>query len=76
MPPNPAQEFYRALDTELRLLDEWRDDLRYVEVLQRTPEKDPILALAQNILFEDSASVNLLTGFRGNGKSTELRRLK
>jgi hypothetical protein len=27
-------------------------------------------------LFEDATSVNLLTGFRGNGKSTELRRLK
>ncbi|MDM8546377.1 hypothetical protein QUF61_07770 [Candidatus Venteria ishoeyi] len=73
---NPAREFYRALDTELRLLDESSEDSRYVKILQRTPEKDPILALAQNILFADSSSVNLLTGFRGNGKSTELRRLK
>ncbi len=74
--PNPARDFYRALDTELRLLEESPEDPRYVEILQRTPEKDPILNLAQNILFEDSQSVNLLTGFRGNGKSTELRRLK
>lgn len=64
---NPLRDFYRTLDTELRLLDASMTDSRYVEILQRTPEKDPILALKQNILFEDSASVNLLTGFRGNG---------
>jgi hypothetical protein len=74
--PTPHRDFYRALDTEHRLLEESSTDPRYVEILQRSPEKDPILALAQNILFAESSSINLLTGFRGNGKSTELRRLK
>ena len=36
----------------------------------------PILQLQQRILLAESESVNLLSGFRGNGKSTELRRLK
>jgi hypothetical protein len=30
---NPSRDFYRALDTELRLLDESRNDPRYVEIL-------------------------------------------
>ncbi|HGG58431.1 MAG TPA: hypothetical protein ENK26_00750 [Gammaproteobacteria bacterium] len=51
-------------------------DPRYVEILQQNPASDPILHLAQRILFAESESLNLLTGFRGNGKSTELRRLK
>jgi len=52
------------------------DSPYYVEILQAEPEKDPILNLWQRITLEDSESVNLLTGFLGNGKSTELRRLK
>lgn len=48
----------------------------YVPILESSPEKDPILALWQRIDLADSESINLLTGFRGNGKSTELRRLK
>lgn len=48
----------------------------YVPILQQSPTADPILQLSQRIDFAVSESVNLLTGFRGNGKSTELRRLK
>lgn len=48
----------------------------YVEILQQDPGRDPILLLMQRINYAESESVNLLTGFRGNGKSTELRRLK
>lgn len=44
--------------------------------MEATPEKDPILALWKRIDLAESESVNLLTGFRGNGKSTELLRLK
>ncbi len=74
---NPARDFYRALNTEIRLLEDDPNDPRYVEILQRMPKsKDPIERLRRKILFEESESVNLLTGFRGNGKSTELRRLK
>ena len=52
------------------------DDDYYVEILQAEPQKDPILNLWQRIAMSESDSINLLTGFRGNGKSTELRRLK
>ncbi|MCI5139806.1 MAG: hypothetical protein D3922_15670, partial [Candidatus Electrothrix sp. AR1] len=38
--------------------------------------KDPVRRLWQRIDVSSSESVNLLTGFRGNGKSTELLRLK
>ena len=51
-------------------------DPYYVPLLEEDPEKDPILALWNRIDLAESESVNLLTGFRGNGKSTELRRLK
>jgi hypothetical protein len=52
------------------------DDPYCVPLLGDTPEKDPILALWNRIDMTESESVNLLTGFRGNGKSTELLRLK
>ncbi len=51
-------------------------DPYYVPILESTPDKDPILALWNRIDLAESESVNLLTGFRGNGKSTELKRLK
>ncbi|TXI39460.1 MAG: hypothetical protein E6Q59_04910 [Nitrosomonas sp.] len=51
-------------------------DHLYVPILQQNPAADPILQLSQRIDFAVSESVNLLTGFRGNGKSTELLRLK
>ena len=47
-----------------------------MEILRATPEKDPILELWRRLHWAESESVNLLIGFRGNGKSTELRRLK
>lgn len=37
---------------------------------------DPIAELATQIMWSDVESVNLLSGQRGNGKSTELRRLR
>ena len=51
-------------------------DPAYVEILERSPETDPILALHKALEWSESESVHLLTGFRGNGKSTQLRRLK
>ncbi len=52
------------------------DDPYYVPILQNNPSKDPILKLRQRIEWSESESVDLLTGFRGNGKSTELKRLR
>lgn len=54
------------------------DDPRYVAVFDDSndPDKDdPISEIATNISFAESASVNLLTGPRGSGKTTELKRL-
>jgi energy-coupling factor transporter ATP-binding protein EcfA2 len=73
--PDPLRDLYKSLSGRGALpLDP--DDPYYVPILQSTPEKDPILMLWQRLDWSESESVNLLTGFRGNGKSTELRRLR
>lgn len=54
------------------------EDARYVPLYQ-DPEMvqfDPVDALARAISWTHGESVQLLSGFRGTGKSTELRRLK
>ena len=54
------------------------EDPRYVPLYQ-DPELvrfDPVDALARAISWTHGESVQLLSGFRGTGKSTELRRLK
>lgn len=67
--------FYQAL-SGLDPLEKGEDDPRYVPILQAHAENDPIIKLSQRIEFSASESVSLLTGFRGNGKTTELYRLK
>ena len=52
------------------------DDPFYVNYLEQQPEHDSIRALATRIAWSEAASVNLLSGQRGSGKSTELRRLR
>lgn len=47
----------------------------YYPFLQDTDD-DPIAELANRISFSQSQSVNLFTGQRGSGKSTEFRRLQ
>ncbi len=72
---DPLRDFYKTLAGKgMQPLEP--DDRYYVPILEETPEKDPILKLGQRIDWAESESVDLLTGFRGNGKSTELRRLK
>lgn len=73
--PDPLRDLYKSLTGRGALpLDP--DDPFYVPILQAEPEKDPILQLWQRLDWAESESVHLLTGFRGNGKSTELRRLR
>ena len=73
--PDPLRDLYKSLSGKgAKSLAP--DDPYYVEILQATPGKDPIQMLWQRLHWAESESVNLLTGFRGNGKSTELRRLK
>jgi len=72
---NDLKTFFKVFsDKNAKSLDP--DDRFYVPIFEDTPETDPIQSLNTRILFEESESVNLLTGFRGNGKSTQLRRLK
>lgn len=72
---DPLQALYKSLIGKGALPLE-PDDPYYVPILEAEPEKDPILALWYRIRLAESESVHLLTGFRGNGKSTELLRLK
>jgi hypothetical protein len=69
------EKFYKSLSGKNAFPLE-PDSRLYVPIHDANPEKDPIRALLTRIKFAESESVNLLTGFRGNGKSTELRRLK
>lgn len=49
----------------------------YVPYLEnQTSDGDPIAAMAQKIAWSDAASLELLSGQRGSGKSTQLLRLK
>jgi hypothetical protein len=69
---SPLSQLYKSLaDHPLEPTNSY-----YVPILGGDPGKDPILALQQRIDLAESESVHLLTGFRGNGKSTQLRRLK
>lgn len=65
-------ELYKSLAD--RPLDP--DDPSYVPFLAEQAPEDPITELATRIEWAESGSVHLLTGQRGSGKSTELRRLK
>jgi energy-coupling factor transporter ATP-binding protein EcfA2 len=75
MSADPLRDLYKTL-TGRGALPLEPDDPYYVPILQAAPDKDPILMLWQRLDLAESESVHLLTGFRGNGKSTELRRLK
>ena len=70
--PNELEQFYKSLTGKGALALE-PGDSRYVPLLE---ENDPIEALCRRIKLAESESVHLLTGFRGNGKSTQLKRLK
>ena len=52
------------------------DDPCYVPYLQRAASGDPINELFTKISWTDAATVNLVSGQRSSGKSTELRRLR
>ncbi len=53
------------------------DDPRYVDLYEGSTllQADPVELLATAIEFSPGESVQLLSGFRGTGKSTELKRL-
>jgi hypothetical protein len=72
----PAEINLRQFYNVLRNVPLEPTDPAYVPFLERKPECDPIQSIATAISFSDAASVHLLAGQRGTGKSTELRRLR
>lgn len=52
------------------------DEPFYEPFVETMIDGDPIEALATRISWSEAASVHLLSGQRGSGKSTELRRLR
>ncbi len=72
---DPSKKLYQSLYGKGAMPLE-PEDPYYVPIHGANLSKDPILALWNRIDLAESESVNLLTGFRGNGKSTELKRLK
>ncbi len=69
-----VRDFFRKV-TDQPLTPE---DPRYVHVYEdeQLAKADPVELMARAIEFTPGESVQLLSGFRGSGKSTELRRLK
>ncbi|MGM0576113.1 MAG: hypothetical protein ACQEXJ_10330 [Myxococcota bacterium] len=72
------KEFFRALN--LRAIDPRVEEQRkrYVSMYDRpdTRHLDPVRRMARDIEWGEHESVVLFSGFRGSGKSTELRRLR
>lgn len=72
--PHYLRDFYRALaDRPLEPDEAWYVDLYHDPALSPF---DPIEQLATGIEWSGACSTHLLSGFRGTGKSTELRRLR
>ena len=65
---------YRALKE--RPLDPQLDAAIYEPYVATLPDGDPIARLQSGIEFAESQSLQLVTGQRGTGKSTELKRLR
>lgn len=51
-------------------------DRRYIELYKDAGQDDPVELMYRGIAWQPGQSVQLLSGFRGTGKSTELRRLR
>lgn len=72
--PQFLRDFYRALvDRPLEPDEDWYVDLYHDP---RLASFDPVEQLATGIEWSDLESTHLFSGFRGTGKSTELRRLR
>jgi predicted ATPase len=71
------RRFFRAV-TDRPIEFNGQDDQRYVKLYEdpNLEEHDPVKLLLRSIEYSPGQSVQLLSGFRGSGKSTELRRLR
>jgi predicted ATPase len=70
------RDFYRAV-ADRPIEFNGKDDQLYVPLYEEpsSAQSDPVKLLARSINFSAGQSVQLFSGLRGSGKSTELRRL-
>jgi len=76
MTPDEQRKLLKELYNNLEDQPLEPSDRFYVPFLADDVTNDPITELADRISFSQSQSVNLFTGQRGSGKSTEFRRLR
>lgn len=71
-------QFLKAFARALTLKPLDPDDAKYLDLYSRPAfqAQDPVALLTRTIAFQPMSSVQLLSGYRGSGKSTELRRLR
>lgn len=71
------RRFFRAV-SDRPIEFNGQDDRRYVKIYEEPAfvDHDPVKLLASSITLLQGQSVQLLSGFRGSGKSTELHRLR
>jgi hypothetical protein len=75
--PDFLRNFFRAVNGRPIEFD-GHDDRRYVRLYEdpNFEEHDPVKLLMRSIEYSTGQSVQLLSGYKGSGKSTELRRLR
>lgn len=66
----------KAFNNSLKDIPLEPTDPCYVDYLEKNPVGDPINELFTKISWSEAATVNLVSGQRSSGKSTELRRLR
>ncbi len=73
---DPELQFRR--DINERLADKWLspNDEKYEPIYESCGPADPVGKMRKRIEFASTDSFQLFSGFRGSGKTTELRRLK
>lgn len=77
--PQPDRAFLKAFFQQVTDRPLEPTDPEYVPIYEEGPHllgEDPVELLARAIEFLPGESTQLLSGFRGTGKSTELRRLR
>ena len=74
---NFIRKFFRAV-VDRPIEFDVQDERRYVRIYDEPSfkEHDPVKLLSSSITLLPGQSAQLLSGFRGSGKSTELRRLR
>ena len=77
MAPNPApDQLLKTLYQRLAYVPLKPGDPFYEPLYEKRGVEDPVALMQKNISFSDHESIQMFSGFRGAGKTTELFRLK